>query len=289
MASFTSFDGTRINYEVQGEGYPLILVNGLVCDASYWKYLIAHLSPWLKIVTWDLRGHGQSAAPAFDAHVRIEDHARDLGALIDHLGLERPIVGGFSLGVQIMFEAYRQLGTRLGALIGVTGPYRNPLSTFYGLPISDGVIDALFKVAYKVEKPVQWLWPRIFSSPAIYPLSRLTRATRASRKDMQGFYDHAREVDVHLFFRFAQAAAHHSAEDVLPLIQIPTLIIGAKRDTFTPGSLSDHMAKTIPDADYLYMDKGTHTAIIEEPEKINSHIEMFLRERLPQAFERVPG
>ena len=284
MPTFTSFDGTKIAYTVQGSGSPLILINGLVCDEWYWKYTVQHFSAHLQIITYDLRGHGKSAVPAVDDHVAIADHARDLAALSNHLGLQRPIVAGYSMGVQIMFEAYRQLRTRLGALIAVTGPYRNPAASFYGLPLPDPLIDALFQAAYKLEKPMAYLWPRVFASPLVYPLSKLTGATRASRADMQGFYDHAKDMNVNLFLRFAQGAAHHCAEDVLPTIAIPTFIIGARYDTFTPVSLSEHMARTIPEAEYLSLEQGTHTALIEEPEKINAAMEAFLRDRVPELF-----
>lgn len=286
MPSFASFDGTRIQYTIRGAGRPLVLVNGLACVESYWKYTIEHFKPHMQIVTYDLRGHGESAKPHVPQNVEIEHHARDLIELVDHLALENPVVAGFSLGVQIMFEAYRQAGSRLAALIAVTGPYRNPIATFYGLPIPEFVIARLFQAIRYVERPLAYLWPRVFSSPLIYPLSRALGATKCKREDIQGFYDHQKTMDVSLFFRFAEAAARHSAEDVLAQIAIPTLIIGAEKDTFTPVKLAQQMARTIPTAEYLHLPGATHTAIVEKPEQINSRIERFLRERLPEHFER---
>lgn len=284
MPSFRSFDGTEIQYTIRGEGAPLVLVNGLACDATYWKYLIAHLSPHMQIITYDLRGHGRSSAPGIPENVEIEHHARDLAHLVRELDVVKPVVAGFSLGVQIMFESYRQLGDNLGALIAVTGPYRNPIATFYGLPIPEAAIDAIFGVTRTLEKPLSLLWKAAFSSPVIYPISRAIQATKASKEDMQGFYDHAKGMDAGLFFRFAHAASRHSAEDVLPTVSIPTLVIGAEKDTFTPPALSEHMAKAIPGADFLHLAGGTHTALIEQPDTINARIESFLRNRLPHIF-----
>src|SRR5512141_2213071 len=123
MPSIRSFDGTDIEYTIRGEGAPLVLVNGLACVESYWKYTIAHFTPHMQVITYDLRGHGKSGPPANPANVEIADHARDLAVLIRELDLVKPTVAGFSLGVQIMFEAYRQMGDNLGALVAVTGPY----------------------------------------------------------------------------------------------------------------------------------------------------------------------
>jgi pimeloyl-ACP methyl ester carboxylesterase len=284
MPSFQSFDGTEIQYATRGEGAPLVLVNGLACDATYWKYLIDHLSPHMQVITYDLRGHGKSAAPAAPANVEIEHHARDLQQLVRELDVAKPVVAGFSLGVQIMFESYRLLGDNLGALIAVTGPYRNPIATFYGLPLPEAAIDGIFSVTRVLEKPLAIAWKAAFSSPVIYPLSRAIQATKASKEDMQGFYDHAKQMDSRLFFKFAHAASRHTAEDVLPQVSIPTLVIGAEKDTFTPPALSEHMARAIPGADYMHLKGGTHTALIEQPEKINARIESFLRARVPHVF-----
>jgi 3-oxoadipate enol-lactonase len=283
MPALRSFDGTHIHYESHGSGHPIIMVNGLACDANYWKYTRRHFGAHAHVINYDLRGHGKSGHPARREHVEVADHARDLIALISHLGAEKPVIMGFSLGVQIMFESYRQFGNNLGGLVAVTGPYRNPLSTFYGLPLHDRVIEGAIRAARAIQDPLGQIWPHIFRNRLIYPISRLTGATRSKREDMDGFYKHAECMHVPLFIDFAAAATRHSAEDVLPTISIPTLVIGGEKDTFTPVSLSEHMARTIPDAEYLFVKGGTHTALVEEPELINTTIERFLRDNLPYA------
>ncbi len=285
MPAFTSFDGTEIAYNVRGEGHPLILVNGLGCVDSYWKYVVNHFGDRMQIVTYDLRGHGSSDFPAVEENVEIEHHAHDLIGLVDHLGLDRPVVAGFSLGVQILFEAYRQAEERLGALVAVTGPYKNPLSTFYGLQMPDVAIRGLFKGLRLFEKPLSALWPLAFGHPRIvYPLSIAIGAANCRFDDIVEYFDHMRLMNAPLFLRFAEASARHSAEDVLPRIQIPALIIGGEKDTFTPVDLAEHMATTIPNADYLMIKGGTHTTIVERPHRINRRLERFLQERLPEAL-----
>lgn len=281
MPSFQSFDGTEIEYTVRGEGPPLVLVNGLACVESYWKYTIEHFQPRMQVITYDLRGHGRSAPPAADAHVEIAHHAEDLAGLIRELDLVKPVVAGFSLGVQIMFETYRTLGDNLGALVAVTGPYRNPIATFYGLPLPQPAIDGIFAAAARLEAPLTAAWRAAFRSPLIYPISRAVGACKCAKEDIQGFYDHAKTMDVGLFFRFAHAASRHTAEDVLPSISVPVLVVGAEKDTFTPPSLSEHMVDAIPGAEYLHVKGGTHTAIVEQPHLINNRIETFLRRHLP--------
>lgn len=285
MPSFRSFDGTRIEYTVRGEGAPLILVNGLACVESYWKYTIEHFMPHMQVITYDLRGHGKSGAPAEEANVEIVHHAQDLAALVRELDVVKPVVAGFSLGVQIMFETYRHLGDNLGALVAVTGPYRNPIATFYGLPLPQSATDAIFAAAGKLERPITAAWRLAFNSPFIYPVSRAVGACKCAKEDIQGFYDHAKVMDVGLFFKFAHAASRHTAEDVLPGISVPVLVVGAEKDTFTPPSLSEHMVKSIPNAEYLHVKGGTHTAIVEQPHLINNRLETFLRRHLPHFFE----
>lgn len=287
MPSFRSFDGTEIAYKVRGEGPPLVLVNGLACVESYWKYTIEHFSPLMQVITYDLRGHGASGLPATDENVEISDHAKDLQALVRELRLDKPVLAGFSLGVQIMFESYRHMGESLAALVAVTGPYRNPMATFYGLTMPKVATDSLIKALQTFERPLGVVWKALFSSPYMYNISKLVGAANCSREDIQGFYDHAREMDLGLFLKFARGASRHTAEDVLPNINIPTLIIGAEKDTFTPPSLSEYMVRSIPYADYLHLKGATHTGIVEQPHIINPRMEDFLRERVAHLFAKV--
>ena len=99
-----AFDGTKLCVQSVGIGPPFVLANGLGGSIKAWRPLIEHFADQYRFVSWDYRGLYRSV-PAVDRHaVRIVDHARDLHTVIEAQGLKDPIIAGWSMGVQVMFE-----------------------------------------------------------------------------------------------------------------------------------------------------------------------------------------
>src|SRR5579862_3172164 len=89
-------DGLRIAYESTGAGEPpVVLIHGAFEDRSYYALQQAHLAGRHRVVSLDLRGHGESDVP--DA-VAIEDFANDVIAVADDAGIENAVLCGHSMG-----------------------------------------------------------------------------------------------------------------------------------------------------------------------------------------------
>jgi pimeloyl-ACP methyl ester carboxylesterase len=88
----------EIAYRITGRGSPVILVHGLACGQRMWFHQRRALSARHTVITYDLRGHGQSDVPAEAARYSGAHLAHDLAGLIDALGLDRVAVVGFSMG-----------------------------------------------------------------------------------------------------------------------------------------------------------------------------------------------
>jgi pimeloyl-ACP methyl ester carboxylesterase len=98
---FTSKDGTRIHYEVQGKGIPVILVHGFMNTGNNWKRTMLYdtlLRSGFKVVTLDLRGNGRSDKPHTDAAYANDAEAKDIMQLAALLHLESYNVVGYSRG-----------------------------------------------------------------------------------------------------------------------------------------------------------------------------------------------
>jgi pimeloyl-ACP methyl ester carboxylesterase len=85
------------------------------------------------------------------------------------------------------------------------------------------------------------------------------------------------------FLHTLESAANHTAWEHLPRIDVPTLIVAADHDSFTPMWLSERMHRAIPGSEMLVVRSGTHTAVIEMPELIALRIERFIKERIATA------
>jgi pimeloyl-ACP methyl ester carboxylesterase len=81
------------------------------------------------------------------------------------------------------------------------------------------------------------------------------------------------------FVRTLDSLKDHSAWDHLPFVDVPTLVVGGEGDRFTPVWLSQRMAEHIPQAEYVFVPGGTHTAPLERPGLVNGAVERFLGEQ----------
>lgn len=98
---YTSFDGTKIYYEVKGNGYPVLLIHGFCGTGEGWKKSILYtnlLKGGYKVILLDLRGNGQSDKPHTDAAYSNDAEAKDIMGLMTSLNITKYNVVGYSRG-----------------------------------------------------------------------------------------------------------------------------------------------------------------------------------------------
>ena len=116
-----SWDGVRLAYRDQGSGSPpMLFVHGWCCDHTYFAPQIEHFSARHRVISVDLRGHGESDKPEQD--YTIGGFADDLAWMIGQLELEPPVIVGHSMGGVIAFEMAARHSACVGAVVGVDAP-----------------------------------------------------------------------------------------------------------------------------------------------------------------------
>lgn len=127
---FTSFDGTKLHYDVLGEGKPVVLLHGFIVNGESWKRVPIRqmlVDAGFKVVTLDLRGNGQSDKPHTLAAYEKDTEARDVMGLMRQLGLTNYDVVGYSRGAIItarMLELDKQV--RRAVMGGMGADFTNP-------------------------------------------------------------------------------------------------------------------------------------------------------------------
>lgn len=150
--SATGPDGTRIAYEVHGEGPPVVLLHGSVLSRSVWRgtgYLAA-LAEHFRVVAVDLRGHGRSDKPVTADAYRREALAADVLAVLDEEGVSAAQVVGYSLGGSVGFTLLATAPSRVISLVSLAGPFGVPpggvaefVTPGYDEALADGGMDGL--------------------------------------------------------------------------------------------------------------------------------------------------
>ena len=127
---FTSFDGTKIYYEVKGDGYPVVLVHGFTGTSQGWKSGKLYgdlLTQGYKVIILDQRGNGQSDKPHTDAGYANDAEAKDIMGLVSSLGIKEYYAVGYSRG-SIITSRLMVLDKRVKKAVmgGMGADYTNP-------------------------------------------------------------------------------------------------------------------------------------------------------------------
>ncbi|MBI5844723.1 MAG: alpha/beta hydrolase [Deltaproteobacteria bacterium] len=292
----TSFDDTKIYYMTKGSGPAICACNGIGVSVFFWKYLAEYFVKDHKVILWDYRSHGKSGAAPDYSGLTMSTNALDLKAVLDAAGIEKVVLLGHSMGVQTIYEFYRMFPERVAALIPVLGSYGQPMNTF----LHTDKMKYFFPVAYRFAncfphfstRMTQTMYEVLFKDPLPFiggKAIRFINSQHFRKDDLIPYLDHLRTLDLRAFLGMARRMQEHTAKDWLHEIKVPTLIIAGQDDLFTPWRISAEMHKLIPESELLTIPRGSHAALVEQPELMNLRIEKFFRERLAKSQWEASG
>jgi pimeloyl-ACP methyl ester carboxylesterase len=273
-------DGTRLYFHRQAGPSPVtaLLCDGLACDGFIWKYLWGELGAQLSVAHSHYRGHGRSGLPVDPEQIGVKALADDLDAVRRELGDPPVVLIGHSLGTQVALEAYRRRPEGVAALVLLCGSFGRVTYTFKGSEMLASVLPNLIEFATTHPKVARAIWSSVPPRVAI-AVARLTGDINLGAvrlEDVEPYFQHVSIVDFELFLRMLRAAGEHSAEDILPQVRAPVLVIAGARDSFTPAAVSEAMAEAIPGAELEVIPGGTHLAPLEHHAEIAARITAFL-------------
>ena len=247
-----------------------------------WKYLFEYFGDRITFVTWEPRGCYDSAAPEDLGRLRVEDHVQDGVAVLEAAGWKDAsfICGGWSMGIEIGLELYRLMPERIQSLMLLNGAYEHVLTTAFDIPVVNKLLEPSVKGVASAAGVFAPLSRYLLGQPwAITVLKHLGIVT-ANRDFFGEVVSLFKELDFSVYFRMILALNSHSAKEILPLVQVPTLITAGTMDKMTPLSVSEYMHQRIADSELFIVPNGTHYTTIEYPEIINLKLEQFLRTRV---------
>lgn len=274
-----SFDGTVIRYSTRGRGLPIVTSNGVANTSTFWHYFEDHFSRQAQVICWDYRGHGRSDEPVDIDTFDIPSYAKDLRAVLDHAGIDKAVLVGFSMGAQVVLEFWRDNSNRVLALVPLNGPCSNPLEAFGTAQWFEKAYTGIFNYFIKHPKGLEAVGVPLLLSPLTWPVARAVEVDRhrCSRQEMELYFEHLAKMGFANELRAVLGMARHSAEDLLPTIDVPTLVIAGEKDGMCPMRLVKRIYREVKGAELFVVPHGTHATLIEQPDAINYRIETFLR------------
>ncbi|TNF36859.1 MAG: alpha/beta hydrolase [Deltaproteobacteria bacterium] len=268
-----SRDGTSIAYYVVGSGpRTWVIPPGLGTPPSAWHAVFERFKGDFTMVTWDLRGTFRSAVPADLGRLGVADHADDLEAIVAAEGLERFVLGGWSLAVQTSLEYQHRHPEQVEALVLLNGAYEHVLRTAL-MPGLEGVLTtALRGLAWAGGRFGGLITRAVRLGPDVMPrIGLLASSTPLFGEVLRDFS----ELDWGVYFKIALAVNRHSAAPYLDAVRVPTLITAGDADRMTPVETAETMHRRIRGSRLVLFPGGTHYTQTEYPDAMNDALAEF--------------
>jgi len=254
--------GIRIAYDDDGGGsLPVVLLHGFPFNRSMWREQSAALAGDYRVITPDLRGHGETTVT--DEPATMEEMADDLASLLDELNINRAIVGGLSMGGYVTLAFCRKYPERVsGVVLADTRATpdneegrrtreetaRRALAEGMG-PIADAMTPKLLAPATLERRP---------ETVARVREMILGTEPRGAAAALRGM------------------ALRRDQTDLLPRLQVPALVIVGGEDSLTPPSDAEAMHGLMTDSRLVTLEGAGHASNLERADEFGRALREFL-------------
>jgi len=255
-----------------GRGPPVVLLHGLACGKRMWFHQIRALRQRFRVIAYDLRGHGETDAPAVATEYSAAHLARDLVGVLDALNIERAAIVGFSLGGGPALAVAATSPERVSRLVladvgaGADDPLKIEWMTRRWLAlIRQGDADEL--VADMLRSEFYKVYARRNARCRAH-MAALIRAT-----PLEGLRFTLSEV-------LAKRKSLFRLTSVLQSVTVPTLVMVGEFD-YVCSKSARLVAQTIPNARLKIIANSGHMSPLEQPAAFSAALMEFLSEAEP--------
>jgi 3-oxoadipate enol-lactonase len=255
-----SIHNITLAYTDQGAGTPLVFLHAFPLNRAMWEPQHA-LADRHRVLTIDLRGHGESDAPAW--RYTMDLFASDVIALLDHLNIRQAVFVGLSMGGYLIFSLYRQYRDRVQGLVlaDTRAEADTPERKTWRFQLAQRVSREGAKVVVEEMLP-KLLAPNTYQSkPALVETLRsmiLSAPVSGIVGDLMAIEDRP------------------DAVALLKHIACPALVLVGEQDALTSVEENKRIAEAIPGARFKVLPSAGHMSNLEQPEAFNAAVRSFL-------------
>ena len=263
--------------EVGADRPALLILDGIGCAGWAFRRIVPELAARYRVIQVHYRGHGSSPVPPRPWRLSMPDLADDAAAALAQLQAPRVIVIGFSMGFQVALELYRRHRSQVVGLVSLAGPAKKALSQFQGTDVFSQVLPLVRAASKRAKDLTVRLWRRVLPSRwlPLVGLHTQLNPMRIELGDLEFYLRQMSEIDPELFLEMLGEAARHTAEDLLPSIRVPTLVVAGAHDRFVPIDSLRQLAFATPTTQWLVVDDGSHALPAEYPAEIAARVLAF--------------
>jgi len=255
-----TIDGIELHYEVVGDGPLIAMTHGIGGSGEDFAPIVPGLAKRYRVLTWDVRGFGDSQRPP--AGYAIARFAADLAGLLDHVGVERAVIMGTSMGGTISQRFILDFPERTAAAV--------IMST--SSEVNDKGRQRWFEQADTIERDGMAAWVRA-SRPA-----EQTDEFMAAHPELREAEERRirNNPDSAVYAQVARAVADYNYTEELKSVRVPTLVLVGSEDKQTPPGGSVIISRMIPGAELHIIPGYGHSLPREAPETVVDLVTSFL-------------
>jgi 3-oxoadipate enol-lactonase len=253
-------NGIIIAYSDIGNGFPIVFLHAFPLNRNMWAKQEDALCSQFRVITIDLRGHGESDAPLW--RYTLEQSADDVNTLLEQLLIQQAVFVGLSMGGYVLFAFYQKYAARVKGLI--LADTRAQADTSEG---KNGRFH-MAQIAYTqgCSAIADLMIPKLLSPHTIQTRLDLVQQVRAMIENNQ------------ISGIAGDLMAMAERPDSIPLLRhiaCPTQIIVGELDQATPPSDAKLMAEQIPHARLTIIPHAAHLTNMEQPDAFNQIVSAF--------------
>lgn len=262
-------DETSIDYDIHGEGPPLVLINGLGFGRWGWFKQVPAFSRHFRTITFDVRGER-------GLKNGVVDLADDVVALMDQLRIRKAHVLGTSLGGFVAQELALRRPDLVDRLVLVCTSYGgNGPEAISPRALADMVGWGSFTPEGTVRRGLETATSDIYRAERPEEFEQVIRWRLADSPSINAYYEQA------------MAGARFDLSGDVEHITSPTLVIHGAEDRYIPVANAAALAGAIPNAKLRVLDAAGHLVFIERFADVNRDVVAFLKPRKPRRTKRV--
>ncbi len=274
----SSDDGTDIAYYVIGRGpRTWLMPPAMGAPLLSMKYVLERFADDFTIVTWDQRGFYGSGIPRDRDALRVEDHLADMAAVVRAERLDRFVLGGWSMAVQLSLEYCHRRPRDVRALVLINGPYERVMSAIVPIPGAEALALSALAIGSHASRVLNPLSRRILGAHRSAGLLHRAGLLAANPGFFEVVMREFSRIDWGRYLTMTRHLHEHSAASYLGEIRVPTLITAGTRDFLTPLKIAERMHQAIRGSELFVVPGATHYIVVEYPARLNERIAQFLR------------
>lgn len=242
-------DGTRLRVSDRGSGPAVVLVHGWKMSHRIWDRVVPALEPALRVVSFDLRGMGDSDKPR--GPYDFERLADDLGEVVALLDLDNVTLVGWSMGCSVALEYLARGGARVARLALVNGPLRLTRTSDFPWTMTEEELHAYLD-------DLERRWPE-----GEYEFTRATLRHPAPHV-VDWIYSIALQTPLDVVLKTVRAQAKLDHRALLSTLDIPVLAVYSRYDPYYPPELAEYIAETAPRGEAVILEESAHFPFLED-------------------------